>query len=88
VNPEVLPWFATVWGVLVLLGGFIWHAAVTKTSHEHRIAVLERGHSALLPTIEELRKAVVKLDKSIAVSNARSNSQGAFDQGQTDPPGR
>ena len=65
--------------------GVVWRAASMMTAHGLRIDALERGHGALLPAIDELRRAIVKLDKHLAVSNARQ-SAGQFDQGTTDPP--
>ena len=74
----------TLIGILV---SFIRKQAVTETEHRLRISALEGTHRDLRAAVDSLTVAVTKLDKHLAVSDARA-SQGQFSEGDTDPPPR
>jgi hypothetical protein len=75
--------------ILTILLGFVWKAAVTATSHDHRLTELEKDSTALSTICKELNRSVVKLDKHLAVNEAAEHgrSQGQFDNSDRPPGG-
>jgi len=94
--------FATLCVLLIgALVGFVRSAAVSQTSHEIRIAALEKSHDEasreLREEIKELRgivgtlkDTVADLHRGLAVNKERTRAitGGAFDQGDSDRPQR
>ena len=86
-NTEVVPWFAFALSLLGVLAGFVWNAASTKTAHHMRLEALEVDRKDTRASIDKLAAAVTKLDKHLAVNEARA-SQGQFNEGDSDRPNR
>ncbi len=68
--------------LLLALMAFIWNASATATEHKMRITFIENAHTALMETIENLTRAVNRLDKREAVNRA---SQGQYADSDSPP---
>ena len=88
-SPEIVPWLTLCGSILTVLIGFVWHAAATKTSHNHRLNELEKGHGKLIDVLERLNNTVTKIDKHLSIIKAVDEARvtgGQFDLGSSDPP--
>jgi hypothetical protein len=72
----------------------LWRAAATMTAHELRLASLEKSHSerrewerGLEKSLDEITRAIYEVRSDIRATRIRA-SQGAFDEGNTEPPER
>lgn len=72
---------------LSLLVGFVWNAARTATSHDHRIGTLEEKDKRTDGAIDRLTVAVNRLDKHLYAAERLSKSQGQFDNSEAPPRG-
>ena len=74
----------TLLGVLIM---FVWNAAKTATSHDHRLGSLEKGAGETDTAIDRLTSVVNRLDRHLyAAEKLQRASQGQFDEGSDRPP--
>jgi hypothetical protein len=84
-------------GMLTALVGamaIVWRAASMMTAHDLRLASLEKSHSerrewerGLEKSLDEITRAIYEVRSDIRATRIRA-SQGAFDEGNTEPPER